>query len=187
MSFLDKIVAAVAPPESDETRLEARARARAETVAGSWFSVVLDHHEQIEAAFEAVRAAGEPASRRAARKRLAAVLTGHANAEETVLYPALAEAGHKTHAGMAYEEQAMTKIQLALLEKIEPMSQDFVDKLEHIRGAVTHHMYQEESDWFRELQGKAPVGDQAHLAQRFQEEMDRYVGGTGRSDAGLRA
>lgn len=183
MSFLDKIVAAVTPPESDETRLEARARARAEAVPGSWFSVVLDHHEQIEAAFDAVRAAGEPGGRRMAQKRLALILTGHANAEESVLYPALAEAGHKTHAGMAYEEQAMTKIQLALLEKLEPMSQDYVDKLEHIRGAVTHHMYQEESDWFRELQGDAPGSDQAHLAQRFQEEMDRYVGSGGTSAA----
>jgi hypothetical protein len=177
MSFLDKIVAAVTPPESDETRLEARARTRAEVVPGSWFSVVLDHHEQIEAAFAAVKAAGESESRRAAQKQLAVVLTGHANAEETVLYPALAEAGHKTHAGMAYEEQAMTKIQLALLETLEPMSQEYIDKLEHIRGAVTHHMYQEESDWFRELQSDAPIAGQAHLAVRFQEEMDRYVGG----------
>jgi hypothetical protein len=46
MSFLDKIVAAVTPPESDETRLEARARTRAEVVPGSWFSVVLDHHDR---------------------------------------------------------------------------------------------------------------------------------------------
>jgi hypothetical protein len=183
MSFLDKIVAAVTPPESEETRLEARARARAEVVPGSWFSVVLDHHEQIEAAFNAVRAAGEPGGRRIAQKQLALILTGHANAEEAVLYPALAEAGHKTHAGMAYEEQAMTKIQLALLEKLEPMSEDYVDKLEHIRGAVTHHMYQEESDWFRELQKDASASDQPHLAQRFQEEMDRYVGEGGISRA----
>jgi hypothetical protein len=41
---------------------------------------------------------------------------------------------------MAYEEQAMAKIQMALLDKIEPMTQDYLDKLEHIRGAVTHHV-----------------------------------------------
>jgi hypothetical protein len=186
MSFLDKLVAAVVPPESEATRLEERARARAEATAGSWFSVVLDHHEQIEVAFEAVRAAGDAGSRRAAQKWLAAVLTGHANAEETVLYPALADAGHKTHAGMAYEEQAMTKIQLALLEKLEPMSQAFIDKLEHIRGAVTHHMYQEESDWFRELQAEVPGRDQAHLAERFQEEMSRYLGSAQTPAASLR-
>ena len=179
MSFLDKIVAAVAPPESEETRMQARQRARAEAVTGGWFELVLDHHEQIEQAFAAVKAAPDAAGRRAAQKGLAVILTGHANAEEAVLYPEMADGGHKTHAGMAYEEQAMTKIQLALLEKLEPMSQDYLDKLEHIRGAVTHHMYQEESDWFLELQSEIPGSRQAHLAQRFREEMDRYVGGDG--------
>lgn len=176
MSFLDKFIAAVTPPESDETRLQARARARAEAATGGWLHVVLDHHELIEQSFADVKAASTPADRRHAQKKLAIVLTGHANAEEAVLYPAMADAGHKTHAGLGYEEQAMTKIQLALLENIDPMSQDYLDKLEHIRGAVTHHMYQEESDWFLDLQSEIPGAHQAHLAQRFREEMDRYVG-----------
>ena len=179
MSFLDKVIAAVTPPESEETRLEARARARAEATAGGWFALVIDHHERIEQAFAAVKSAAGAEARRDAQQRLAVLLTGHSNAEESVLYPALADSGHKTHAGMAYEEQAMTKIQMALLENLDPLSHDYLDKLEHIRGAVTHHMYQEESDWFRELQAQVPGSHQAHLAQRFQEEMDRYVGPPG--------
>jgi hemerythrin superfamily protein len=176
MSFLDKIVGAVTPPESDETRMNARARARAEATAGDWLSVVLDQHDAIEAAFAAVKAAPDSAGRRTAQKRLAVLLTGHSNAEEAVLYPEMADSGHKTHAGMAYEEQAMTKIQLALLEKLDPMSQDYLDKVDHIRGAVTHHMYQEESDWFLELKSQVPAERQAALAARFQEEIDRYAG-----------
>lgn len=43
---------------------------------------------------------------------------------------------------MGYNEQVMVKTQMAILEKLDPMSQDFDDKLEHIRDAVTH--YQEE-------------------------------------------
>jgi hemerythrin superfamily protein len=137
---------------------------------------VIDHHEQIEQSFAEVKSASTPADRRQAQRKLAVLLTGHSNAEEAVLYPAMADGGHKTHAGMGYEEQAMTKIQFALLENIEPMSQGYLDKLEHIRGAVTHHMYQEESDWFLDLQSEIPGSHQAHLAQRFREEMDRYVG-----------
>ena len=34
MSLIDKVVAAVTPPESEETRLEARAKARASAVKG---------------------------------------------------------------------------------------------------------------------------------------------------------
>ena len=116
MSLLDKFVATVMPLESEEKRMEARAQARAKAAPGGWLAAVLDHHEQIEAAFAAVRAAGDPGARRAAQKRLAIVLTGHANAEESVLYPALAKAGLKAHASLAYEEQAVTKIEMALLE-----------------------------------------------------------------------
>ncbi len=174
MSFLDKVIGAVTPPESDETRLGARRAARVEARPGDWLSLILDHHDQIEEAFAAVKAAPDAGSRRAAQKLLAVRLTGHANAEETVLYPEMADSGHKSHAGMAYEEQAMAKIQMALLDKIERMTQDDLDKLEHIRGAVTHHMYQEESSWFLDLKSEVPEARQAALAERYQEEIGRY-------------
>jgi hypothetical protein len=177
MSFFDKIVAAITPPESDETRMEARAKARSAASPGDWLSQILDHHDEIEARFADVKAASDAAGRRAAQKELALILTGHANAEEAVLYPALADEGEKAHAGLAYEEQAMAKVEMALLEKLEPLSQDYVDKLEHIRGAVTHHMYQEESNWFLDLKEKVPGNEQALLGDRYREEIERYVGG----------
>jgi hypothetical protein len=176
MSFLDKIIGSITPPESDEHRLQVRAETRVETTPGDWLSLVLDHHDSIETAFAAVKAASDAADRRKAQRHLAILLTGHSNAEETVLYPEMADSGHKSHASMAYEEQAMTKVQLALLDKIDPMSQDYLDKLEHIRGAVTHHMFQEESDWFLDLKSQVPVERQALLADRFREEMERYAG-----------
>ena len=75
----------------------------------------------------------------------------------------------------------MVKIQMALLEKLDPMSREFLDKLEHIRGAVAHHMYAEEGNWFIDLKRKLPDSDQALLTARFREEYDRYVGsGAGR-------
>jgi DUF438 domain-containing protein len=177
MSFFDKIVAAITPPESDETRLEARARARVETEPRHWLSLVLDHHELIEQAFAEAKAATTAQDRVAAQKKLALILTGHSNAEEAVIYPEMADHGHKAHAGLAYEEQAMTKVQLALLEKIDPLSEAFVDKLEHIRGAVTHHMYQEESSWLLDLRTELPPARQEAMGRRYQEEMNRYLSG----------
>lgn len=176
MSFLDKLIAAVTPLESDEARMQARQDARVKALVGGWLAAVLDQHEAIEQAFEQVRSSTDPTARQAATRNLAALLSAHSNAEEAVLYPEMADTGHKSHASMAYEEQAMTKVQLALLEKIPPMSQDYLDKLEHIRGAVTHHMYQEESDWFIELQAEIGDDHQSHLAKRFNEEVERYLG-----------
>lgn len=175
MSFLDRLIAAVTPPESNEERVQARRDARAIAAPNGWFSAVLDQHEAIEAAFDRARTEQTSAGRIDVVRELAVLLTGHSNAEETLLYPEMADTGHKTHASMAYEEQAMTKVQLARLEKMDPLSQDYLDKLEHIRGAVTHHMYQEESDWFRELQTQISPERDLELAVRFRSEVERYV------------
>jgi hypothetical protein len=56
------------------------------------------------------------------------------------------------------------------------MSQDYIDKLEHIRGAVAHHVYEEEGTWFLEIKEKLSAQKQAKLTERYQEEFDRYVG-----------
>jgi hypothetical protein len=176
MSIIDKVVAAVTPPESDEARHEARAKARAAATPGTWLSMVLEHHENIEAAFLAVRTATTRSAQMAAQKSLATILTGHSVAEEAALYPALADAGEKGHATMAYTEQSAAKLQMGLLEKVEPLTQDYVDKLEHIRGAVLHHMYEEEGKWFLELNDKVPLEEQNRLTARYQEEFARYVG-----------
>ena len=125
------------------------------------------------------RAAGDAASRAAALKRLGVILTGHAIAEEAVVYPGLGEAGEKGHATMGYNEQVMVKMQMAMLEKLDPTSQDFDDKLEHIRGAVLHHMFEEEDHWFLRLKDDYP--DQAFLTRRYQEEFKRYTGGAAQS------
>jgi hypothetical protein len=176
MSIIDKVVAAVAPPESEEARSKARAKARASAAKGDWLAMVLDHHIQVEAAFAAVKGAVDPASRLSSLRRLSTLLTGHCIAEEAALYPALAKIDEKSHAVKAYTEQSAAKLQLGLLEDLPPMSQEFVDKLEHIEGAVAHHVYEEESNWFLELKSKTPAADQVRLTQRYQEHFARYMG-----------
>jgi Hemerythrin HHE cation binding domain len=191
MSILDKVVAAVTPPESEEKRREARTKAWAAAGQNDWLAQILDHHEQIEGLFAAVRAAQEATTRQEALRVLAVVLTGHANAEESVIYPALVYFDHKIHGMAGYTEQAGAKANLGELDYLDPMSADFLDKLEHIRGAVAHHMYEEESDRFLDLKKISPA-DQAHLTARYMEQFHRYVGagdeselefGTARSNA----
>jgi hypothetical protein len=174
MSLIDKVVAAVTPPESEEQRREARAKARAAAGHNDWLAQVLRHHEQIEALFSALRATPDVTSRLHALKELALVLTGHANAEEVVIYPALVHFDHKIHGMAGYTEQAGAKANMGELEYLDPMSSEFLDKLEHIRGAVAHHMYEEEGDRFLELKN-LPSSDQARLTARYMEEFDRYV------------
>ena len=177
MSILDKVISAVTPLESDQAREEARNKALSAATPNGWLSMVIQHHRDIERAFAGVQAASTAAAQMAAQKELAVLLTGHSIAEEAVRYPALAGADEQGHATMAYAEQSAAKTQMGLLETIEPLSQDFLDKLEHIRGAVLHHVYEEENTWFFELQQKLSEVDKARLAVRYKEEFNRYVNG----------
>ena len=175
MSIIDKVVAAVTPPESEEARAKARAKAEAAARPGDWLSQILDHHRQIEALFAAVKSATTAEARREAQKRLAVILTGHSVAEEAAIYPALAADKQVGHAELAYREQSAAKMEMGLLERLDPMSEDYLDKLEHIRGAVAHHVYSEEGTWFLELAKDVGPEEQAMITQRYKEEFERYA------------
>lgn len=174
MSIIDKALAAVTPRPNQDELAQATAKARAESSPGDWLSMVLDHHDAIRAAFADGRAAKGSAERTAAFKALALVLNGHSLAEELVLYPALGQVGEKMHAAHAYIEQTTAKAQMAELENIAPTKAAWLDKWEHIEGAVVIHMFEEESDWFLTLKSKGE--HQARLASRYAEEFGRYTG-----------
>jgi hypothetical protein len=177
MTALDKTIASVTPPEDQDKRAQAHAKARAVAEPGDWLSQILDHHEQIQAAFAALRATDDAASRRAAQKDLGILLNGHAMAEEAVVYPALAHIGKMLSADMAYIEQVAAKMQIAALDHLDPLSEDYLDKLGHLEGAVLHHVYSEEKDWFVALKAQASAEDQAMVTERYAEEYGRYMRG----------
>ena len=174
MSVIDKALAAVTPQPNEEKRAEATQKARAAASASDWLSLALDHHDQIRAAFAEGRKVRSAADRRAAMERLALVLNGHSLAEEIVLYPAMAQHGHKMQAGVAYSEQTTAKMQMAELENIAPSSDAWLDKWGHIEGAVLTHMFEEENGWFIHLKEKGERQD--HLTARYKEEFARYAG-----------
>lgn len=176
MSLLDKVAAAVTPAASDEDRAEARRKAEGLAREHGWLQQILTHHRAIESGFAAAFDASAPAARTAAAKELGALLTGHSMAEEAVIYPAVSEHDGKGHAAMAYEEQSMAKVQFALLEQIDPMSDEWREKLEHIQGAVAQHVYQEEDSWFPEVARTIDPGKSSFLTQRYREEAERYFG-----------
>lgn len=184
MSFLDKLVDKMTPPESDQDRADARTLAEGLARNGDWLSLALEHHRRIESSFTLAMHAATAQERIAAMRELGAILNAHAAAEEVVLYPALTEHGEKAHAMLAYEEQTMTKVELARLEKLDPMGQDWQDKLGHIHGAVLHHIYSEEGTWFPELRQAVPGEEDAMLTRRFRDAFETFSGRGGEPGQG---
>lgn len=105
MSLLDKIIAAIVPEPTPVGRAECRAKARSLGGGSGWLAQVLEHGEQLDAAFDSVREASSPTAHRAAQKRLATLLTCHSIAEESVLYAAMALGDHQARSAEAYTEQ----------------------------------------------------------------------------------
>lgn len=179
MSVIDKVVAAITPPESAQDRQEARQKAEALAQPGDWLSQILDHHRGIEAGFAELKAATDATSRHDAQKKLGVLLTAHSNAEEVAVYPALAADHQVMHAELAYQEQSAAKMELGLLERLDPMSQDYADKLGHIEGAVLHHVYSEEGTWYAQLAESATPAERTMITDRYNEEYERYLGSDG--------
>jgi hemerythrin superfamily protein len=178
MSWLDKIASTVFPVVSDEKRAEARRKAEELARSHPWLAQIVAHHKAIEQAFADALSATDADSRRQAMKQLAQLNTGHSIAEEVTIYPALVEyngaIGGKVQAAIAYEEQQMAKIQQAMLEKLDPMSEEWRMKLEHIQSAVQQHVYEEESHRFAELAEAISPAEAARLSRRYAEEFERY-------------
>lgn len=175
MSILDKAIAAVTPPESEEARVRAREKAESYARPGDWLSKILDHHREIEAQFAVLKAASSAEARTREQQKLGLLLTGHSLAEESAIYPALAADKQVGHAQLAYQEQSAAKMEMGLLERLDPMSQDYQDKLEHIEGAVLHHVYSEEGTWYPELVESTDAAEQALITKRYDEEYRRYM------------
>jgi hypothetical protein len=176
MSLIADAVAVLTPAPTDEDRNAARAKARDAATPGDWLAMILDHHVLLEGAFAKTKSAPDASSRTAAMKELGIILTGHAIAEENAIYPGMATATSKGDADHAYTEQATVKMEMAKLEKLDPMSEEFLAQLEEIRVAVAHHMIEEEGDWYPELAGTAPAADQQLMTKNYTDAYTRFVG-----------
>jgi hypothetical protein len=69
-----------------------------------------------------------------------------------------------------------------MLEKLDPMSEEWRAKLEHIRSAVQQHVFEEENHRFVELADALAPGEAARLSRRYAEEFERYGAGDGGED-----
>lgn len=57
MSVIDRVIAAVTPPERAEARANARQDVRAAAALGDWLSQILEHHLLLKGAFATVNPA----------------------------------------------------------------------------------------------------------------------------------
>jgi len=137
---------------------------------------VLRHHAAIEEALEALGRVREPSACRQALRWLATLMKGHALAEDTVLYPALAFDGQRAHAVCAFADESRFRMDLAALAQRQPGTPAFVDKRDALRADLALHFHEEEGSWYPALCRRGDARETARLAAAFEEEFRRYMG-----------
>ena len=184
MSIVDKIAATVISHESAEDRAEARRKAE-ELCRGpdDWLTLWIEQNRKIEQLLEAARSGRDAAARGGAIRDFVTLVTGKALAEEMVLYPMLAD-DHKGHTEKAYQEHVLLKIEMHKLEMLDPMSKEWLEKLELIQGAVLHHIFEEERAYAPELRKVLGDDDGMH-SRRYREEFNKYAVGSEAGDLAI--
>lgn len=173
MSVLDRIAAAIIPVASEKQRAESRARLEELAVGNLFAEDILAQHKKIEDLFAMARfASGDVAE--AIILELALLLNGHSLAEEAVIYSEISINSSKAHAAIAFEEHALTKVQLTTLQKLTPGTKEWTEKLDHIESGVQQHVYQEESSWLPDVIRFASIADKQRMSVEFRDYFDRF-------------
>ena len=156
--------------------LPAAAQPRRMRGGGDWLSMILQHHQVLNRAFEDTKNARGARARAAAQMHLAAVTAAHAGAEETAIYPTMIMVGMAPDGQHAYQEQIEVKVALAELDAIpDKTSAAYDTKLESIRAAVAHHMREEEDQWYPELRRRASAEQNASMTMHYGMDYQRFL------------
>jgi hemerythrin superfamily protein len=176
MQIAEKIqsMAGVTPTHSNDEREQIRQEAKSQAKT-KWFKAILEHHQQIENLFDELKNAHDASARNSLQKELMALLTGHSIAEEAIVYPFMKIETSSMDATHAYAEQSLAKVKMVELDSIKnKMGKEYDDKVEEIRKAVTHHMIEEERDFFPELQEKSDASINKKISDHYEMEFERY-------------
>lgn len=183
MSWLDTIGKKLFPLASAEERAEARRKAEAIARDNEWLAMILDAHREFESHIQQALDATDRQDRLDAMRQAFHLNARHSIAEEVSIYPALVDhngsVSGKLHAGLAYEEQQIAKIEQAKLEMLDPMGEEWRDKMEHLKSATLQHVYSEENTWFPELAENATPEKRKDLSRKYADAFERYGGKSG--------
>ncbi|OLR94012.1 hemerythrin domain-containing protein [Actinokineospora bangkokensis] len=138
--------------------------------------LILADHRRFEDLFRGLRDRGN--DRGALLAELAHLLVGHAEAEESEVYPALRRFkgvdDHEVEHGA--EEHAEGHVALlALMRVSDTASDEWEDKLEELVKDINHHVDEEERTILNDARESVPDQRRAELGERFATVRDERI------------
>ena len=129
---------------------------------------LLEHdHREVEDLFAKAESTAGAAKQQVVTK-IAAELTLHAEVEETIVYPAMRQAGLTDIVDEAIEEHAKVKDLIAKLEATDGTSSDVDPILTQLKADVQHHVEEEESDGFPKFRKAVGAHELEALGERVE-------------------
>ena len=141
-------------------------------LAGDWDEALAAEHKAVLKLFDALEAtvATDKGKRTMLLMQIKHALAKHALQEESVIYPALREAGEKDAADELNKEHGYVKQYLYELENMPNGSADFLPTVARFRADIEKHMREEEDDLFPKLKAGLSEARNKHLTMAMNKE-----------------
>ncbi|WP_219419169.1 alpha/beta hydrolase fold domain-containing protein [Pseudonocardia nigra] len=135
------------------------------TLPGDVDHLIADDHAVVERQFQHLEAGR--GDRRVLVDQVAFELALHADAEERVLYPAMAEAGETHEAEEGRDEHQEAKELLVTLNNSDPGEPEFEDALSRLIASIRHHVAEEEGEFLPRFRQAVGPERMAELGKEF--------------------
>lgn len=135
------------------------------TLPGDVDHLIADDHAVVERQFQHLEAGR--GDRRVLVDQIAFALALHADAEERVLYPAMAEAGETRESREGRDEHLQAKELLVTLTNTEPHEPEFEEALSRLIPSIRHHVAEEESEFLPRFRAAVGAPRMAELGREF--------------------
>lgn len=130
---------------------------------------MLEHdHREVEDLFAKAESTAGAAKQQVVTK-IASELTLHAKVEETIVYPAMHQAGLTDIVDESIEEHAKVKDLVARLEATDGTSTDVDPILTQLKTVVQHHVEEEERDSFPKFREAVGADELEELGDRVEQ------------------
>jgi hemerythrin-like domain-containing protein len=116
---------------------------------------------------------GEPSTRTPLVEELATALQAHMELEEHLLYPVVAEELGREEEQEGESEHELARIGLAKVQELAPDGPGFMAALDMLKAGIGHHVEDEESEMFPQLNDKLDAARLERLDQEMTAERRR--------------
>jgi hemerythrin-like domain-containing protein len=133
-------------------------------------------HQRVRDLFQQYEREGDPDSKRAVAAQVFVELETHAQLEEMVFYPAVAEETEEEGQQLveeAQQEHQTVKELIAALRELEPDTQAFAATFHELQQHVAHHVAEEEQEMFplAEVELQESMEDMADEMQTVKQQI----------------